>query len=65
MHHSKHKYVVVQHLVAKIPIIIIIKEIQDNKKPSNSLNLLGLLKITGGDETKVDVWWALHELGSS
>ena len=50
MHHSKHKYVVVQHLVAKIPIIIIIKEIQDNKKPSNSLNLLGLLKITGGDE---------------
>ncbi len=50
MHHSKHKYAVVQHLVVKIPTIIIIKGIWGNKKPSNSLNLLGLFENTGGDE---------------
>ena len=50
MHHSKHKFAVVQHLVVKIPTIITIGEIMDNKKPSNSLNLLGLFENTGGDE---------------
>ena len=50
MHHSKHKFAVVQHLVVKIPTIITIGEIMDNKKPSNSLNLLGLFESTGGDE---------------
>ena len=50
MRHSKHKYAVVQHIVAKIPIIIKVKKSLGNKKPSNSLNLLGLFEITGGDE---------------
>ena len=50
MHHSKHKFAVVQHLVVKIPTIITIGEIMNNKKPSNSLNLLGLFENTGGDE---------------
>ena len=50
MHHSKHKYAVVQHIVVKIPTIITIREIKGNKKPSNSLNLLGLFENTGGDE---------------
>ena len=50
MRHSKHKYAVVQHKVAKIPIIIKVKKSLGNKKPSNSLNLLGLFEITGGDE---------------
>ena len=50
MHHSKHKFAVVQHLVVKIPTIITIGEIMDNKKPSNSLNLLGLFENTGGDD---------------
>ena len=44
MHHSKHKFAVVQHLIVKITIIIGIKGVMDNKKPSNSLNLLGLFK---------------------
>jgi len=50
MHHSKHKYAVVQHIVVKIPTIITIRGIKGNKKPSNSLNLLGLFENTGGDE---------------
>ena len=50
MHHSKHKYAVVQHIVVKIPTIITIRGIKGNKKPSNSLNLLGLFESTGGDE---------------
>ena len=50
MHHCIHNYAVVQHLVAKIPMIIKIGGKLNNKKPSNSLNLLGLLKSTGGDE---------------
>jgi len=41
----------VQHLVVKIPTIITIGEIMNNKKPSNSLNLLGLFENTGGDES--------------
>ena len=52
MHHSKHKFAVVQHLVVKIPTIITIGEIMNNKKPSNSLNLLGLFENTGGDENR-------------
>jgi len=40
----------VQHLVAKIPLIIKIGDKLNNKKPSNSLNLLGLFENTGGDE---------------
>jgi hypothetical protein len=44
MHHSKHKFAVVQHLVVKITTIISIRGIIDSKKPSNSLNLLGLLE---------------------
>ena len=50
MRHSKHKYAVVQHLVVKITTIIGITSVMDNKKPSNSLNLLGLFESTGGDE---------------
>ena len=50
MHHCKHKYAVLQHLVAKIPIVIVYVEVIGNKKPSNSLNLLGLFENTGGDE---------------
>jgi len=50
MRHFKHKFAVVQHLVVKIPTIITIGEIMNNKKPSNSLNLLGLFENTGGDE---------------
>ena len=50
MRHFKHNYAVVQHLVVKIPKIITIGEIMNNKKPSNSLNLLGLFENTGGDE---------------
>jgi hypothetical protein len=44
MRHFKHNYAVVQHLVVKIPMIITIGEIMNNKKPSNSLNLLGLFE---------------------
>jgi len=51
MRHFKHNYAVVQHLVVKIPTIITIGEIMNNKKPSNSLNLLGLFENTGGDES--------------
>ena len=54
MHHSKHKFAVVQHLVVKITTIITIGEIMDNKKPSNPLNLLGFFENTGRDETKLD-----------
>ena len=50
MHHCIHNYAVVQHLVAKIPMIIKIGDKLNNKKPSNSLNLLGLFENTGGDE---------------
>ena len=50
MRHFKHKFAVVQHLVVKIPTNINIRRIKDNKKPSNSLNLLGLFENTGGDE---------------
>jgi hypothetical protein len=50
MRHSKHRFAVVQHLVVKIPTIITIGRIKGNKKPSNSLNLLGLFESTGGDE---------------
>ena len=50
MHHCKHKYAVLQHLVAKLPIVMINEEVIGNKKPSNSLNLLGLFENTGGDE---------------
>jgi hypothetical protein len=46
MRHFKHKFAVLQHLVVKIPTVIIIGEIMDNKKPSNSLNLLGLFENT-------------------
>ena len=52
MRHFKHNYAVVQHLVVKIPTIITIGEIMNNKKPSNSLNLLGLFENTGGDEIR-------------
>jgi len=50
MHHSKHKYAVVQHIVVKIPRIITIRGIKGNKKPSNSLNLQGLFENTAGDD---------------
>jgi hypothetical protein len=42
MHHCIHNFAVVQHLVAKIPTIITIRTSMGNKKPSKSLNLLGL-----------------------
>jgi len=45
MHHCIHYFVVVQHLVAKIPIVIVYGTSIDDKKPSKSLNLLGLLNI--------------------
>jgi len=44
MHHSKEKNAVVQQIVAKIPIIFRRINTIDNKKPSNSLNLLGLFE---------------------
>ena len=50
MHHCIHINAVLQHLVAKLPKNIAHQEIMDNKKPSNSLNLLGLFENTGGDE---------------
>ena len=50
MHHCIHINAVLQHLVAKLPIVIVNREVIDNKKPSNSLNLLGLFESTGGDE---------------
>jgi hypothetical protein len=46
MHHCIHNFAVVQHLVAKIPTIITIRMIKGNKKPSKSLNLLGLFEKT-------------------
>ncbi len=50
MHHCIHINAVLQHLVAKLPNIITFQSNLDNKKPSNSLNLLGLFENTGGDE---------------
>ena len=44
MHHSKHKFAVVQHLVVKITTIIGIKGVIDSKKPCNSLNIMGLFE---------------------
>ena len=49
MHHCIHNYAVVQHLVAKLPMIINIRHSLD-KKHRNSLKLRSLLKITSGDE---------------
>jgi hypothetical protein len=45
MHHCIHYFVVVQHLVAKILIVIVYGTSIDDKKPSKSLNLMGLLNI--------------------
>jgi len=44
MHHSKEKNAVVQQIVVKIPMIIRRINGTENKKPSNSLNLLGLFE---------------------
>ena len=44
MRHFKHSFAVVQHLIVKITTIISIRGIIDSKKPSNSLNLLGLFE---------------------
>ena len=44
MHHFKHKFAVLQHLVVKIPAVITIRDNLGNKKSSNYLNLMDLFK---------------------